>query len=265
MPELKDITRDYFYNGKVLISQPRIGYRASVDSCLLTYFISLSSSKRTSKCIELGTGTGLLGIGLLMSGCVKEVVGVEIQKELFDLALQNIRENSLESSMSVFHMDIRDKTLPGMLGNPNIVVMNPPFWKATGGKASHDVQRQIACHETCGELGDWICVSSKMLKKKGRLFLVYPVRRLERLFKVLAQYQFSPQKICFVHPFRNSKAEMVLLEARQGNKENLEIMRPLYLKSRLGTDTFQARRILEGKFTNRINELPDKRLQLFSN
>jgi tRNA1Val (adenine37-N6)-methyltransferase len=258
---LMDITRDYFYNGKVLLLQPKKGYRASVDSCLLTYFISLST-KQPFKCVELGIGSGLLGIGLVMAGCVREVTGIEIQKELFDLVRQNIKENMLESSISVFQMDIRDSALPNMIGNSDIAVMNPPFWKAAEGRIPCDLQKQIACHETCGELEDWISVSGKLLKRKGRLFLVYPVRRMEQLFKALAQYQFSPQKICFVHPFRNSKAELLLLEARRGNSGNLEVIQPIYLRNRLGGDTLLAKRILEGKFTKQLNDLPDKRVCL---
>ncbi|MGV8169136.1 MAG: METTL5 family protein [Candidatus Nanoarchaeia archaeon] len=79
--------------------------------------------------IDLGAGTGILGIGCLMLGA-KKVVFVEIDKECLPLLKENIDhfKNEFESDAEIIieNEDIKE-IYPEKMGSFDLVVQNPPF------------------------------------------------------------------------------------------------------------------------------------------
>ena len=82
-----------FKNLKII--QNKEGFCFGIDSVLLSDFAK--DMRYNSKVIDLGTGTGI--INLLLSGKTnaKEFVGVEIQKEVAEMAKRSVKLNNLEN------------------------------------------------------------------------------------------------------------------------------------------------------------------------
>jgi putative methylase len=76
------------------------------------------------KICDLGSGTGVLAIGASLLGADR-VQGVDIDKK----AIQVAKENAalLDAEVEFIMADVRDATLPALLGCSDTVIMNPPF------------------------------------------------------------------------------------------------------------------------------------------
>ena len=65
-----------------------------MDSVLLSDFAK--QIKKDSRVLDLGTGTGIISILLCGKTNLKEIIGVEIQKEVFEMAERSAKLNNLE-------------------------------------------------------------------------------------------------------------------------------------------------------------------------
>ena len=253
------LSKDYFFGGRLQLVQPQNGYRVSVDSCLLIYFIHKFGAFR--HCVEFGTGNGIISIGLIISGAAKQVTAVEIQELLMDVAKQNVAHHVLEDRLSLFRGDIRK--LPSSFESSEVdaVVMNPPFWSVNSGKQSKNEQKCVANHEIFGTLDDWMQSAARILKgkTKGRIYAIYPAKKLNRLIEALRNARYNLLSMCAVHSREGLNAELIMIEARTGNVDNVSILPPIVLNDENGNPTENSNWILHGKFSETISKMPDLR------
>jgi putative methylase len=73
---------------------------------------------------DLGSGTGVLAIGAALLGAAS-VKGVDVDKKAVDIAYANAE--LLDADVKFIVADVKDQTLPEILGLCDTVIMNPPF------------------------------------------------------------------------------------------------------------------------------------------
>jgi putative methylase len=73
---------------------------------------------------DLGSGTGILAIGAALLGAAS-VKGVDVDKKAVDVAHKNAE--LLDADVIFILADVKDQTLPEVLGLCDTVIMNPPF------------------------------------------------------------------------------------------------------------------------------------------
>ena len=106
------------------IIQNTKGFCFGIDSVILSDFAK--SIKKESKVVDLGTGTGIIGLLLCKKTELKEIVGIEIQKEVAEMANRSIKLNKLEDKFKILNTDI-NKIFEDKLLEKNkfdVVVMN---------------------------------------------------------------------------------------------------------------------------------------------
>ena len=91
--------------GGVRIIQKKKGYRFSADSLLLADFPDLTG---VTKAVDLGTGSGVIAISLAKRSKELNVVGIELQDTLFDLAVRNVDLSSLSDRVEIIKGDLKD-------------------------------------------------------------------------------------------------------------------------------------------------------------
>ncbi|TFB08309.1 tRNA1(Val) (adenine(37)-N6)-methyltransferase [Candidatus Atribacteria bacterium MT.SAG.1] len=207
------------------IIQARDSYRFSVDSILLLNFIRV---KNYEKIIDLGTGSGI--IPLLLFGKRKglSIYGIEIQKDLADMARRSVELNKLQNYITIIQEDFRN--LKNIFKNQqfDVVISNPPYISLGQGKVNPSSSRAIARHEIKGDLEDIISVSNYLLKNKGRIYLIYKSSKLVKLIITLKKYSIEPKVVKFIHPRQGESANLVLLEGVKKGKEELKIEDPIF-------------------------------------
>jgi len=207
------------------IIQASDSYRFSVDSIFLLNFIRV---KNYEKIIDLGTGSGI--IPLLLFGKRKglSIYGIEIQKNLADMARKSIELNKLQNHITIIQEDL--KNIKDVFKNQqfDVVVSNPPYISLGQGKINPSSSKAIARHEIKGDLEDIISTSNYLLKNKGRIYLIYRSAKLIKLLLALKKYSIEPKVVKFIHPRQGKNANLVLLEGIKGGKEELKIEDPIF-------------------------------------
>jgi tRNA1(Val) A37 N6-methylase TrmN6 len=253
-----DLTRDAIFEGRVLLNQPRRGYRFAVDSPLLVWFAHLGRQARTS--LDLGAGCGVVGLGLLAAGAARELVAVEIQQRLAEICALNGEINELSSEIRVVRADALVENVALVPASFDLIAVNPPFWPADSGQQPEDRERRIANHEVALTLEGWTARAAELISpRKGRLCAVFPARRTDELLAAICRVGLSATRLLMVQPHADDPAELVLLEARPGTQGKLIVPPPLVLRGPDGEDTPQAAAILSGRFSDRLRARGDRR------
>ena len=213
---------DLFLNGKLRIIQSKNGYRFSVDAVLLADFATV---RKGDVVVDLGTGCGVILLILLLKKEISYAVGIEIQKPLACQAYRNAILNGFQDKMYVIVGDV--KRIPLVQGFADVVVCNPPYRKRGSGKINPDPCKAIARHELLISLDEIILSAKSILKKKGRLAMIYPAERMAEVIAKLKKYDFEPKRIQIAYPELSSRATLFMIEAYLNARPGLIIEPPI--------------------------------------
>lgn len=238
-------TYDTALKGQIKLIQPKNGYRFSVDALLVAYFSHHSAGDLA---VDLGCGCGIISLLLLYSNKAKKVAGVEIQKELAELAEKNAEINNHTDSIKIYHNDIKEIQSVFKPKSARLVISNPPFFAVGDGRDNPVKQISIARREKLVTMEEIVKAAKYLLMGSGKLSLIYPAERLYELFSVLEKYKLPAKRIRLVHGKPNEKARMVLVEAANSSGKSLVVESPLVLENEDNSPTDEAEKIVSGKW-----------------
>jgi tRNA1Val (adenine37-N6)-methyltransferase len=227
LPGRANETVDTFLNGKLGIIQSRRGYRFSVDALLLAEFVL---TKDGDFVVDLGAGCGIISLFLAVKRKVGFIIGVELQKELASQARRNVALNELEGKVAIIQGDLRH--LPLAQGFADVVVCNPPYRQQRSGRVNPDTTKAIARHEIAATLDAILAAGKALLKREGRLTLIYPANRLTEIFTEMRRQRLEPKRLQIIFPDSASYAKLALIEGRLQGKSGLKILPPLFGQGR---------------------------------
>lgn len=211
-------------NDNLTLMQYTDGLTFGTDALLLAAYINRGAKSRA---LELGGGTGIVSLLLATRKKVRHVECVEIQPAFAALAQRNVTLNALDGSVKVTEADIRRLGDYGE-GEFDIVLTNPPYMKNEGA-ACQSEEKQIARHEVCGTVDDFVLAAAKKLKWGGRFFCVWRPDRMEELFAALSKNGIAPKRMTFVHATPDLPPSILLLEGKRGGKPGLRVTPPLLI------------------------------------
>ena len=200
-------------------------FNFSLDSVLLANFVNLNN--KITNILDLGTGNA--PIPLILSTKTKEkIIGVEIQKEIYDLAIESVKINNLENQIEILNIDIKDLLSYYKHESFDLILSNPPYFKKLDTSIlNENVIKTNARHETLINLEDLIAIASKLLVNKGTFALVHRTERLAEIIEILKKYKLEPKKIRFIFPKKDSESNLVLIEAKKNTNSGLKVLSPL--------------------------------------
>lgn len=211
-------------NGLKLI-QKKVGFRFGVDAVLLANFAIV---KAKSKLIDLGTGTGVVPLLLGVKSKATQIIGVEIQEHLVDMAKRSVLLNQMEDKVQIISGDIKNLEALGR-GTFDTVTTNPPYTKLNSGIRCSDTAKDISRHEILCSLEDVIKTSALLLKTGGNFAMVHKPERLADIVCLMRQYKIEPKYMQFVHPYPHKKPNILLVKGVKCGGADLKIMDPLYV------------------------------------
>lgn len=250
--ELKDNERiDNLEYKNLKIIQNKEGFCFGIDSVLISHFAK--NIKDNSIGVDLGTGTGIISILLASKTNLSKIYGVEIQKDVADMASRSIEINNLQDKIEIINMNIKDiekNTMQSKFERESFdfVVTNPPYKKLKTGKTNENEYKYISRHECEANLEDFIRVSKLLLKDKGNLYMVHRPDRLVDIIELMRKYKLEPKKMRFVYSTIEKEPTLVLVNAVKNARPFLQIERPLIVYDN------------EGKYTKEIYQIYDKKI-----
>ena len=242
MENLKENERidDLEYKGLKIIQNTE-GFCFGIDSILLSDFAK--DIKKDSKVIDLGTGTGIIGILLCAKTEISHMVGVEIQEEVYDIAKRNVKLNGLEEKFTLMNINIKELEKRQEIGKFDAVVTNPPYKKENTGIQNENEKRLISRHEITANLEDFIRISTQLLKDKKDLYMVHRPDRLVDIIELLRKYKLEPKKLKLVYPKPEKEPNLLLIKATKNAKPFLKVEKPLYVYKENGEYTDEILKI----------------------
>lgn len=242
---LRDDERlDYLLAEDLRIIQSPSVFSFSLDAVLLSRFVSVPLSR--GKIVDLCTGNG--AIPLFLSARTKaEVIGIELQERLADMAMRSVAYNDLDEQL-----EIRQDNVIGIAKKIGYelydsVTCNPPYFPAIDASTKNkSTYYTIARHEVELTLEQAVKSASELLKQGGKAAFVHRPGRLLDILTSMRENRLEPKRIRFVYPKEGKEANTLLIEAIKDGKPDLKILPPLYVYTEDGEYTDEVRRLLYG-------------------
>ncbi|MES2529108.1 MAG: methyltransferase [Bdellovibrionota bacterium] len=159
-------------------SQP-VFYRFNEDSLLLVKEIA-NSDERPEKILDVGAGSGIIGIELALKMKIPEVHFLELQLDWKPFLETNIQELIPGTKTKIFWNSVSEwKTTQKY----DLIVSNPPYYLPQNGKISPD---PVRAHCRSFLKDDWEILLKKSLKaltKEGTAWFITPRENLSHILK----------------------------------------------------------------------------------
>lgn len=239
---------DDLQNGFFIIQDPQ-KFCFGMDAVLLSGFAKV---KKGETVLDLGTGTGILPI-LLRAKAEKEGIlpdlsdagestgalftGLEIQPECVEMARRSVSYNHLEETVSIVQGDIKEAADIFGAASFSVVTCNPPYMIGQHGLQNPDLPKAIARHEILCTLEDVVRETARLLKDRGRFYMVHRPFRLTEIMLTLTKYKLEPKRMQLVYPYVDREPNMVLIEAMKGGNSRITVERPLIVYEKPGVYT----------------------------
>lgn len=199
-------------NGYFIIQNPQ-KFCFGMDAVLLSGFARVKKGERA---LDLGTGTGIIPILLEAKTEGEHFTGLEIQKESADMAARSVALNHLEERIDIVTGDIKDASVLFGASSFDVITTNPPYMIGEHGLSPSNQAKAIARHEIFCTLEDVLSQSAKLLRPKGRFYMVHRPFRLAEIMNKMIAYGIEPKRMQLVYPFIDREPNMVLIEGLLG-------------------------------------------------
>ena len=190
-----------------------------IDAVLLSSFARVKKGERA---LDLGTGTGILPILLEAKNEGESYVGLEIQGESADMAKRSVCYNKLDRKIGIITGDIKEAGSIFGAASFEVITVNPPYMIGEHGVKNENEALYIARHEVLCTLEDILRESAKILKYKGRFYMVHRPFRLVEIFTCMCAHGIEPKRMRLVHPYVDKEPNMVLVEGMRDGNDTLD-------------------------------------------
>ncbi len=230
---------DLQYKGLKIIQDKR-GFRFGIDAVLLANFAHI---KKGTTVLDLGTGTGIIPILLAGKTEAKEIIGLEIQPQMVEMAKRSILLNKMQDRVNIIEGDIKEVSKVFKSRKIDTIITNPPYINNGSGLLNKEQAITISRHEVKCTLKDLINNSAKILKTGGKFNMVHRPERLADIIYLMRQYKIEPKKIRFIYSSYNTCSNLMLIEGIKDGKPQINILEPLYIYNEKGEYSSEINKI----------------------
>ncbi|MCL2592854.1 MAG: tRNA1(Val) (adenine(37)-N6)-methyltransferase [Defluviitaleaceae bacterium] len=214
---------DLHRNNYKIIQNPKY-FCFGIDAVLLSSFARASVNEVV---LDLCTGNGIIPLLVHAKTNAKTLYGLEIQKELCNMAERTVKYNNLGEQIKIIEGDLKELSTFFKNSSIDVITVNPPYSNDLSGVKNSLSEKSIARHEILCTLEDVVEKSSRVLKSGGRFYMVHRPQRLVDIMYLLRKYKLEPKTIRLVQPFINKEPNMVLVEAIKCAKPMLKVLNTL--------------------------------------
>ena len=228
------VVNDLLYFKNIKIVQNKDYFNFSLDSILLPNFAKITPGVKNI--LDLCCGNAPIPL-VLSTMTNANIIGVEIQKEIYDLAKESININNI-GNIKIINKDAKDIINDYETDTFDLITCNPPYFKYNNTSIinENDV-KSIARHEISITLDDIMKLSKKLLKNGGSLCLVHRTDRLIDVIDTMKKYNIEPKRLRFIYPKKDKNSNLFLIDGRKNGKSGLKLLSPLIVHNEDGSYT----------------------------
>ena len=134
------------------------------------------------KCLDIGTGTGLIALMLAQRFPTASITGIDIDDASIEQAKENVEASPFRGQILIKKQDFNIINLHS--NKYELIVSNPPFYKeeTLGGKQARDAAR----HTTSLPFNTLVENASKMLSENGVFSVIIPYAEAPSFISICA-------------------------------------------------------------------------------
>lgn len=218
-------------------------FNFSLDSVLLPNFVKINS--RTKNILDLGTGNAPIPM-ILSTMTNANIYGIELQKEIFEMAKESLKINNLEDKITLINDNMKnlDKYFP--VNYFDVIVSNPPYFRLNEmSNVNETIQKTIARHEKEITLEEIVQIAKKFLNNNGTFAMVHRTDRLIEIIEEFRKNNIEPKRIQLIYPKENTESNMVLIEGRKNGNIGLKILPPLIAHKQNGEYSEEVKKMFQ--------------------
>lgn len=212
---------DYIPKTNIKMIHVDNSYSFGIDSILLMDFAKM---KKDKSLIDIGAGSGVLALGANSLYNLKNVTAIEIQKEKAKLLEENIKLNAIEN-IKVINEDLNNVDIKA--NSYDNIITNPPYYKISDNISNKSEEFLISRQEKYLNLDDIFAFSNKVLKDRGKLFMIHKPERMIDIFTKSGN--LKAKRIRFVSSTFDKKPEFIMIEFVKNAKDGLKIEDPIII------------------------------------
>jgi len=215
----ENLTKDYLPNTDIYLYQAKDMFRMNTDTHLLGSFLSVTENETI---LDIGVNNGAL---LLYAHQYqpKKMIGIDVQEDACEIARLNMEFNKVKN-VEILCVDIKELEMEPV----DVIVCNPPYF--IDDKNNKNEKVNIARNEVFLPLEELFPCVSRLLKQKGRCYMVHRVNRLNELYRELLRNNLNIKQMSFIFDENRDYAHGILLEIVKGNKVHLKVNTPVWVK-----------------------------------
>lgn len=220
----EDIMIKYCINiNNIVITQLKKQQSTTLDSVLLEDFVKINI--KSKKILEIGSGFGFISLSIAKRSKAN-VVGVEINKDVYEISLENKNNNNI-INLDFINIDINNYKSEFKFQEFDIIISNPPYFKMNNDK-KQKVNLINARHENSLTIKKIFEISSYLLKNSSSLYLIFRSERLAEIIKY--SDKMILKRIKPVYTKKNDEKSLIMLaEFKKNVKEGLIVEKPIYI------------------------------------
>lgn len=239
----KDVIETTLLRGRVKLLQPRIGFHASLDTVFLAAAVP---AKTNANILDAGCGVGSAGLCVLARNPNVHLVGLDIQQELVDLALQNAALNGWGEQCHFFRASVPgEKIIPDNYFS--VVMANPPYQEGGTHTPSPEKIKAFSHGEESGgaKLEDWVKYAHRKLKSGGTLCMIHRADRLDDVIVAMEKRRWFGSVVVYpLWSHEGEDARRVIIRARKERYAPMVLKPGLIVHEKDGKYTEGAQKIL---------------------
>jgi len=218
-------------------------FNFSLDSVLLPNFVTIN--KKIDKILDIGCGNAPIPL-ILSTKTDAKITGVEIQKDVYDLAVESVNINKKEDQINIINKDINDYYKEIETDSFDVITCNPPFFKyVETSNINKNDYKTIARHEVKLNLKELFSIAKKLLKNNGVIAIVHRPERFVEVVEEMKKNNIEPKRVQFVYPKKEMEANIMLIEGSKNGKPGLKILPPIYSHQDNGEYTEEVKKYFE--------------------
>ena len=196
------------------------GYCFTSDSVLLA---NLVKARKTDKILDVGAGSGIISILLAGKMGYGNVSALEIQNNMAALAARNVEMKGLNDKIVRINSSFQDFAKSGPAERFDVIVSNPPYKKPDSGEMDKNETRAVSKYELKLTLDELIENARRLLKFRGKFYMVHRADRMAECIYKLKQNNIEPKVMTLVYPKAEKSPDVVIYECIKGASEGVKI------------------------------------------
>lgn len=215
----------------------------SLDSVLLPNFVTLN--KKITNILDIGCGNAPIPL-ILSTKTNAKITGIEIQKSVYEMAVESIKINNKEDQIKIINDDINEFYKNEETDKYDVITCNPPFFKyIESSNINKNDYKTIARHEVKLNLDQLFTIARKLLKNNGVIAIVHRPERFLDVVMEMKNNNIEPKRVKFIYPKTNMEANIMLIEGTKNGNPGLKILPPIYSHKENGEYTDTVKKYFE--------------------